>query len=86
MTEDNFKRAIQIHKELTHLNYVKDMIFSYEDAMLVYAIRRNGEYDFMDCWDAANKYIEDILKKHDTQIRQEIEDKINKLNNEIKKL
>lgn len=87
MTDEQYKRAVQISNKLGELNKVKDEIKDKKKHRLWYAYNRQefgSEWGLTSEW--IMRYISDILDKHDVMIRQEIEDEINRLKAEIKTL
>ena len=87
MTEEQYKRAVEIGKELTALNETKDNIKKTEKHRLWYAYNDGefgSEWRLTPEW--AMRNISDILDRHDMMIRQKIEDEINNLKKEIETL
>ena len=87
MTQEQYKRAVEIGNELTALNETKDNIKKTGKHRLWYAYN-DGEFDSE--WrltpEWAMRNISDILDKHDIMIRQEIDEEIEKLKKEIETL
>lgn len=85
MTEEQFKRAVEISNRLEALKEVKNEIDNIEKHRLSYAYRGcDGDYRLYP--DFKMHPIEDILDKHDEMIREEIDEEIRKLQEEIKTL
>lgn len=80
MTEEQYKRACEINDRITELNNVKEEIVGCRLTYCAYT----GEWSFWPRWQMAR--IRNILDKHDAMIRQEIEDELKNLENEIKTL
>ena len=86
MTDEQYKRAVQIHERLVELQQVKKEIEGTLDHRLSYAEKSTSSCDFRLCSEYRMRDISDILDKHDLMIRQEIDDMIEKLKAEIKTL
>ncbi len=87
MTEEQYKRAMQINRRITDLNETLDQIKGTSKHRLWYAYNSGefgSEWRLKPEW--AMRRISDILDKHDLMIRQEIEEEIKKLKEEIKEL
>lgn len=87
MTEEQYKRAMQINRRITDLNETLDQIKRTSNHRLWYAYNSGefgSEWRLTPEW--AMRRISDILDKHDLMIRQEIEEEIKKLKEEIKEL
>lgn len=87
MTEEKYKRAVQINKCITNLSETIDHIKETSKHRLWYAYKSGefgSEWRLTPEWAMMN--ISDILDKHDLMIRQEIEEEIKKLKEEIKEL
>lgn len=84
MTDEQYKRAVQIHERLNELQKVKKEIEGTREHRLWYAEKGSSEWRLTPEW--AMRYISDILDKHDIMIRQEIDDEIEKLKKEIETL
>lgn len=87
MTQEQYKRAVQIANELTALNETKDKIKETGKHRLWYAYNDGefgSEWGLTSEW--AMRHISDILDKHDIMIRQEIDEEIEKLKAEIETL
>ena len=80
MTEEQYKRVCEINARIVELNNVKEEI---EGLRLTYCAY-TGEWNLRPMWKLAR--IRNILDKHDAMIRQEIEDELKKLYDEIKTL
>lgn len=89
MTEQQFKKAKELHERLEQLEEVNKEIKNddYHKGILSYIILGG---DYCSEWEFVNNeimnYIRDILDRHDQQIRQEIDDEIEKLKKEIEAL
>lgn len=86
MTDEQYKRAVQIHERLVELQQVKKEIEGTLDHRLSYAEKSTSSCDFRLCSEYRMRNISDILDKHDVMIRQEIEEEISDLLNEIETL
>ena len=86
MTEEQYKRAVQISNRIETLNNVKKEIEGTRDHRLLYAEKSISSSDFRLCSEYRMRDISDILDKHDLMIRQEIDDMIEQLKAEIKTL
>ena len=86
MTEEQYKRAVQISNRIETLNNVKKEIEGTRDHRLWYAEKSISSSDFRLCSEYRMRDISDILDKHDLMIRQEIDDMIEQLKAEIKTL
>lgn len=89
MTEAQFDEAIRLHSRMEQLEAVKKELNNRAKHRLCYAER--CESILGTCvWSPVDenkiKYINDILNKHDTLIRQEVEDEINQIKKRIKEL
>lgn len=85
MTEEQFKRAVEIKDRLQALHEVKNAIDSMENHRLSYSYRKfDGDYAL--CAEYRMRPIAEILDKHDKMIREEIDEEIRKLQDEIKTL
>ena len=87
MTQEQYIRAVQISERLQELEKVKDDIKNTSKHRLWYA-HNSGEFGSE--WSLVSewrmRYICEILDKHDTMIRAEIDEEIEKLKAEIEKL
>lgn len=86
MTQEQYKRAVQIHERLDELQEVKKEIEGTRDHRLWYAEKSTSSRDFCLCSEYRMRYISDILDKHDKMIRQEIVEEIERLKAEIETL
>lgn len=84
MTEQQYNRAIAIYERLNALERVKKEINGSEKHRLSYIWKGSSEWRVCDDWDM--REIGEILDKHDLMIRQEIDEEIERLNAEIKRL
>lgn len=87
MNKETYNKAITISNRLNQLQKVKDEIQNTSNHYLTYA-EKGCAFSDLDslCIDYIMKYISDILDKHDTMIRKEIDDEIAALNKEIELL
>lgn len=85
MTEEQFKRACEIYNRLKNLRVVKVEISEINKHRLMYEYR-NHNGDYVGCSDWKIQPIAEILNKHDKMIREEIDEEIRKLQEEIKTL
>lgn len=83
MTDEQYKRAVQIHERLNELQEVKKEIEGTREHRLWYA-EKGSEWRLTSEW--IMRYIGELLDKHDTMIRAEIEEEISDLLNEIETL
>lgn len=83
MTEEQFKRACEIKDRLNALNEVKHDVFDAKESNLVYAYKNCCDKD-----EIHPRYtlraIAETLDKHDKMIREEIDEEIRKLQEELK--
>lgn len=87
MTQEQYKKAIEISEKIKYLKEVEKEInhpnYDYRLAYTEYSqIGHNNEWKiclFM-------SFISDILDRHDKMIRQEIKDRIEEFNKQIEKL
>lgn len=85
MTEQQYNRAIAIYERINDLVRVKKEIAGTEDHRLSYTWKTSSrEWSVCDTWDMMK--IGEILDKHDLMIRQEIDEEIERLKAEIKRL
>lgn len=84
MTDEQYKRAVQIHERLGELQKVKKEIERTREHRLWYAEKCNSDWRLTTEW--VMRYISELLDKHDTMIRAEIEEEISNLLNEIETL
>ena len=84
MTDEQYKRAVQIHERLDELQKVKKEIENTAQHRLWYAEKGSSDWRLTTEW--VMRYISELLDKHDTMIRAEIEEEIGNLLNEIETL
>lgn len=84
MTQDQYNRAIEIHNRLICLNVFKEALERYENTKLAYTYK-NIDYKYVACEEIVDS-LRDIFIRHDKMIREEIENKIKSLQDEIKTL
>ena len=84
MTEEQFKRAVEINNRLRELNDTKEEIKDTQSHRLSYSYRSSGEYRLCPDWKMST--IGNLLDKHDKMIREEIDEEIRRLQEEIKGL
>ena len=84
MTDEQYKRAVQIHERLDKLQKVKNEIENTANHRLWYAYKGSSDWHLTTEW--VMRYISELLDKHDTMIRAEIEEEISSLLNEIETL
>lgn len=85
MTEQQYNRAIAIYESINDLVRVKKEIAGTEDHRLSYTWKTSSrEWRVCDTLDMMK--IGEILDKHDLMIRQEIDEEIERLKAEIKRL
>lgn len=82
MTQEQYQRVIEINKRIEQLNQVNEEI---EGAFLTYAKRENANRDST-CRDWRMAYIHKLLDAHNMQIREEIDNEIKELEQEIERL
>ena len=89
MTEQQFKKAKELHERLEQLEEVNKEIRNDDDYKSILSYISLGG-DYCSEWEFVNNeimnYIRGILDWHDQQIRQEIDDEIEKLKKEIEAL
>lgn len=83
MTQEQYKRAVEIDKRIEELNEVKKEFNSEGEHRLSY-IYYSEDWRVCPLWKMAP--ISAILDKHDVMIRREIDDEIEKLKKEIETL
>lgn len=85
MTEDQYKRAVEIYNRISRL---KDTLKSIEGRSehRLYFCYKNCSNEYSTCPDWAMDPISDILDRHDLAIRKEIQDEIDSLKKEIESL
>lgn len=85
MTEEQFKRVCEIQNKLQSLKEIKHDVFNAKNARLSYAysdaLSDNAMHSKFTLYPITN-----ILDKHDKMIREEIDEEIRKLQEEIKTL
>ena len=85
MTKEQYNRAVEINDRIRELKEAKDEIKDKTEYRLTY-LWNHGTGD----WSAVSSYIMknigDILDKHDTMIRAEIDEEIHNLTKEIETL
>ena len=86
MTQEQFKRAVQISDKLEALNETKERIKETEKHRLWYAYKSEPGRDWELRPEWLMGFIYDILEKHDVMIRQEIDEEIERLKAEIETL
>lgn len=87
MTEQQFQKAKEFHERLEQLEEVKASISNneYNRTRLSYLYEGiGGKWEIVD--NKTMSHISDILDRHDKQIRQEINEEIEKLKKEIEAL
>lgn len=85
MTEEQFKKACIIQNKLQSLKEVKHDVLSAQNARLSY-VYKNALSDNATHSKFTLSPIAAILEKHDKMIREEIDEEIRKLQEEIKTL
>ena len=84
MTQEQYQRALQIGERLDDLARVKKEIDDTTKHRLWYAWKGESDWRLTSEW--VMRYISELLDKHDTAIRQEIDEEIKRLKAEIEKL
>lgn len=85
MTKKQFKRAVEIHNRIEDLELVKEALEDTASNRLSYACKGdNGR--FLVYSDVIMGAIDGLLARHDAMIRQEIDDEIRRLKDEIRSL
>ena len=84
MTQEQYRRANPIGERLAELERVKKEIENTAKHRLWYAWKGESDWRLTSEW--VMKYIDKLLDKHDTAIRQEIEEEIERLKAEIETL
>lgn len=86
MEQEQYQRVIEINKRIEQLNQVKEEIKGVK-TFLTY-VKRGQTLSCSDsvCRDWAMAYISNILDNHDKQIREEIDNEIKELEQEIERL
>ena len=82
MTNEQYNRAVEINQRLKELESVKKEINDSSKYLLTYC----EADDYKPCYRWTMVYISDILDRHDKMIREEIDNEIEKLKNEVKEL
>ena len=85
MTEEQFKRVVEINERLNKLNDVKYIIKNVKTHCLSYSYLDNSR-EYRICLESLMRPIKELLDKHDRMIREEIDEEIKKLQEEIKAL
>ena len=83
MTEEQVNKVVETHKEIEALNCVKHALGLEERVRLSY-MENNKVWEHIPLLKLLP--IDDILKKHDKMIRQEIDARITELKEELEKL
>lgn len=86
MTQEQYQRALQIGERLDNLARVKKEIDNTTKHRLWYAEKSSSGSDYRLTSEWVMRYISELLDKHDTAIRQEIDEEIKQLKAEIEKL
>lgn len=86
MTEEQYQRALQIGERLDNLARVKKEIDDTTKHRLWYAEKSSCGSDYRLTSEWVMRYISELLDKHDTAIRQEIDEEIKRLKAEIETL
>ena len=81
MTQEQYFRAVAINSRIDELEKVKEEIKETTKHRLWYAKNFGGDWMLASEWKM--RYIDKLLDKHDLMIRQEIDEEINKLKQEI---
>lgn len=84
MTQEQYQRALQIGERLDNLARVKKEIDDTTKHRLWYAWKGESDWRLTSEW--VMRYISELLDKHDTAIRQEIDEEIKRLKAEIENL
>ena len=84
MTQEQYQRALQIGERLDNLARVKKEIDDTAKHRLWYAWKGESDWRLTSEW--VMRYISELLDKHDTAIRQEIDEEIKRLKAEIENL
>ena len=84
MTEEQFKRVVEIDRRLNELKVAKEEINESNKRYLSYYFRGFEDYKVCENW--AMGPIQELLDKHDKMIREEIDEEIRRLQEEIKEL
>lgn len=86
MTEEQYKRAVEINNRLNNLSKVIDEIKGTSTHKLSYMYKSSYDSDYKPVSDWVMNHIANILDKHDNMIRTEIDEEIDKLKKEIEAL
>lgn len=88
MTQEQYQRAIEINKRLNELNQVKSEIRGESTHYLTYMRESRSSLTDNDtpCNEYVMTFIAGLLDKHDKQIREEIDNEIKELEQEIERL
>ena len=84
MTQEQYQRALQIGERLDNLARVKKEIDDTTKHRLWYAWKGESDWRLTSEW--VMRYISELLDKHDTAIRQQIDEEIKRLKAEIENL
>ena len=84
MTPEQYKRAVEINERISELEKVKKEIKETTKHRLWYAEKCERDWKLTSEW--VMRYISELLDKHDTAIRQEIDEEIKRLKAEIETL
>ena len=85
MTEKQFERAVEIHNRIEDLELVKEALEDAASNRLSYACKRDNG-GLVAHSDIIMGAIDELLDRHDAMIRQEIDDEIRRLKDEIRSL
>ena len=86
MTQEQYRRAVQINERLEQLARVKKEIEGTAKHRLWFAEKSSCSSDYRLTAEWVMQYIGELLDKHDTAIRQEIDEEIERLKAEIETL
>lgn len=90
MNSETIAKVLAIHQEIECLEAVKKAINYTNDHRLSYLEYREGSSFDRSEWRIVDmdvmKYIGDILDRHDLQVRQEIDNRIEQLKRELEQL
>lgn len=85
MTDEQYRKAIDIHEDISDLSLFKESLEGNKTNRLSYVC-----YDYENDWTLAEgsrgAVIQEILCKHDKMIRAEIDEEIERLTKEIEKI
>lgn len=79
-----FEKAVNLDKEINRLKKIQEDIKSSSYSHINWCNDDKGEHPVLS--EYQRDIIKDILEKHDMMMRQEIQDRINSLENKIKML